>query len=308
VTGSALGAVIAVAAAVLFAVGAVVQHEVTSGSSSDGQPDLRRLLTSPAWLGGQGATVAAVVLQVVALGLAPVSVVQPLLAGGLVVALGIRSVRDRRLPSGTDLLGAALTAGGLAVFLVAARPAALSTDSVPELLPVLAAVLLTLALVALAGRAKEGPRGALAAGLAAGAGMGIAAVLISGALTALASGGLLHALTGAALWGAVVTSLAAQLASQQAFARGSLAWSLPALTVADPLAAVPAARLLLGERLEPGHAGIWVPAGIVAAIGVVLLARSGEGDRRPAISGGELPPSAERGRSGDADGCATAGR
>jgi drug/metabolite transporter (DMT)-like permease len=284
VTGFALGAAIAVAAAVLFAVGAVVQQEVTAGSSTGGQPDLRRLLTSPAWLGGQGATVAAVVLQVVALGLAPVSVVQPLLAGGLIVALGIRSVRDRRLPSGTELLGAALTAGGLAVFLVAARPAALSRDHVPGPLAVLAAVLLALALVALAGRAKEGARGALAAGLAAGIAMGIAAVLISGALTALSSGGLLHALSGSALWGAVVTSIAAQFASQQAFARGSLSWSLPVLTVADPLAAVPAARILLGEHLEPGHASVWVPAGIVAAVGVVLLARSRAGHPDPAVS------------------------
>jgi hypothetical protein len=135
-------------------------------------------------------------------------------------------------------------------------------------------VLLALALVTLAGRATEGPRGALAAGLAAGIAMGIAAVLISGALTALGSGGLVHALTGSALWGAVVTAVAAQFASQQAFARGSLSWSLPVLTVADPLAAVPAARILLGERLEPGHAAVWLPAGIVAAVGVVLLARS----------------------------------
>jgi drug/metabolite transporter (DMT)-like permease len=279
VRGAGLGTAIAAAAAVLFAVGAVVQQEVTAAASSDGRPDLRRLLTSPAWLGGQVAAVAAVVLQVVALGLAPVSVVQPLLAGGLVVALGIRSVRDRRLPSGSDLLGAALTAGGLAVFLVAARPAATTRDHVPGPLPVLAAVLLALAFVTFAGRATEGPRGALAAGLAAGIAMGIAAVLISAALLTLGSGGPLHALTGSALWGAVVTGIAAQFASQQAFARGSLSWSLPVLTVADPLAAVPAARILLGERLEPGHAAVWVPAGIVAAVGVVLLARSRE--RRP---------------------------
>jgi hypothetical protein len=44
----------------------------------------------------------------------------------------------------------------------------------------------------------------------------------------------------------------------------------------DPLAAIPAAKWLLGERLAPGHAVVWVPAGIVAAIGVVLLARTGE--------------------------------
>lgn len=42
--------------------------------------------------------------------------------------------------------------------------------------------------------------------------------------------------------------------------------SLPALTVIDPLAAVPAARLLLHERLEPGHAAVWLPAAAVAAV------------------------------------------
>jgi hypothetical protein len=34
--------------------------------------------------------------------------------------------------------------------------------------------------------------------------------------------------------------------------------------------------LLLGEHLEPGHAVVWFPAAVVAAIGVVLLARTGE--------------------------------
>ena len=46
------------------------------------------------------------------------------------------------------------------------------------------------------------------------------------------------------------------------------------LTVADPLAAVPAARWLLDERLEPGHAWVWGTAAVVAAVGVVLLARA----------------------------------
>lgn len=66
---------------------------------------------------------AAVVLQVAALGLAPVSVVQPMLAGGLVVALAVRSVRDSRFPSTNDLLGAALAAGvamGVAAVLISA--------------------------------------------------------------------------------------------------------------------------------------------------------------------------------------------
>src|SRR5689334_8097170 len=106
-----LGISLAAASAVLFAVGAVVQQEVTSDTSTGGRLHLGRLLTHPAWLAGQVASVVAVLLQVAALGLAPVSVVQPLLAGGLVVALAIRSARDRRLPSASDLLGAALAAG-----------------------------------------------------------------------------------------------------------------------------------------------------------------------------------------------------
>jgi hypothetical protein len=101
-------------------------------------------------------------------------------------------------------------------------------------------------------------------------------VLISVGIRSLQEGGWMHALAGVAVWGAVVVAVVAILAGQQAYARGSLSWSLPALILLDPLSAVPAARLLLGERLEPGHAAIWLPAAAVAAVGVVVLARTGE--------------------------------
>jgi drug/metabolite transporter (DMT)-like permease len=202
--------------------------------------------------------------------------VQPLLAVGLVVALGIRSIRDRRRPPGRELLGGVLTAGGLALFLVAARPADVSRDRLPDAPVVLAITLAALALVALTARAKQTVLGALSAGLAGGIAMGVAAVLVSAALTILRRDGLLLALATPALWGAIVVSIGAQVACQVAFSRGSLSWSLPVLTVADPLAAVPVALWLLGERLEPGHAGVWGPAAVVAAVGVVLLARSAD--------------------------------
>jgi drug/metabolite transporter (DMT)-like permease len=268
------GTVLGAGSALFFAVGAVVEQEATLASTSDGTLDLRRLVRRPAWLAGQAANVVGIVLQVIALALAPVSIVQPLLAGGLVVALGIRSVKDRRWPVGRDLLGAAMAAGGLAVFLAAAHPADVTQDHVPGKVAVLGATLVALALVALARVAKEGRRGALGSGLAAGIAMGIAAVLISAALKTLSHDGLADALTGPALWGAVVVGIGAQIACQQAFSRGSLAWSLPVLTVADPLAAVPAARWLLDEQLEPGHALVWGTAAVVAAVGVVLLARA----------------------------------
>jgi drug/metabolite transporter (DMT)-like permease len=272
----AAGLLLAALAAVLFAVGAVLQHEAAEQSTSVSGLSLRRLVSQPRWAVGQGATALGTGSQVAALALAPVAVVQPVLAGGLVVALGLRAVRKRQAPLRLELLGAALTTGGLALFLVAAQPATGPSRPPPSSLAVVAAVVLSVVLVAVATLFGRGAHGALACGSAGGIAAGIAAVLISVGLRSLREGGVVHALAGVTLWGAIVVAVVAVLGGQQAYARGSLSWSLPALILLDPLAAVPAARLLLGERLEPGHAAVWLPAAAVAAVGVVVLARTGE--------------------------------
>jgi drug/metabolite transporter (DMT)-like permease len=274
--GYGLGTIVAVLSAVLFAVGAVLQHEAAESSTTDRGLSWRQLLRRPKWFAGQLATVCGTGLQVVALALAPVAVVQPVLAVALVVALAIRAVRNRQVPLRLELVGAGLTTGGLAVFLLAAKPATGEQTHEPSAIAVLAAVAVSIVLVAVATLLKRGAHGALACGCAAGVAAGIAAVLISVGLHALREGGWVHALAGIAIWGALVTAVVAQLGGQQAYARGSLAWSLPALILLDPVSAIPAARLLLGERLEPGHAVVWLPAAVVAAVGVVMLARTGE--------------------------------
>ena len=277
-----MGLLLAALAAVLFAVGAVLQHEAAEDSTVGGSLKMRQLLRRPAFFAGQAATLLGTTSQVAALAFAPVAVVQPVLAGGLVVALAIRSLRRRCWPVRLEILGAVLTTGGLAVFLVAAKPSHHDQPRLPSNLAVLVAVAVAVILMAgLASLFKRGPGGALMCGAAAGISAGIAAVLISVGLRTLSSDGLAPALAGAALWGALITAVVAQIGGQQAYSRGSLSWSLPALILLDPVAAIPAARLLLGERLEPGHAVVWVPAALVAAAGVVLLARTGEGCRRP---------------------------
>ncbi|WP_410572996.1 DMT family transporter [Amycolatopsis sp. cmx-4-61] len=275
------GTSVAAVAAVMFAVGSVLQHEAALSTADARGVELRLLVTRPKWMVGQSATILGTLLQVVALALAPVAIVQPVLAGGLVVALAIRSVRDRCLPSRLDGIGAVLTCGGLAVFLVAARPAAGTGDHLPPWFAVVAAVVVAGGVVAGVSRIGRGPWGALACGAAAGIAAGVAAVLISAAVKTFGERGLLPTLGGTALWAALAVAVVAQLGSQQAYARGALSWSMPALVLLDPLAAVPAARLLTGERLEPGHAFVWVPAAAVAVVGVVLLARTGESCRRP---------------------------
>jgi hypothetical protein len=279
--GYGAGTAVAVVAAALFALGCVLQHSAARHSTSDRGLHLGQLVTHRSWITGQTATMLATGAQVTALALAPVSVVQPVLAGGLVVALGIRAVHDRCLPLGTELAGAALTAGGLGVFLVAARPAPGAPSHLPSPAAVLSVVAAALLLAALSTRLRRGPVGALACGIAAGVAAGIAAVLVSVALRIVGERGAAAVVTSSALWGALLVAVVAQLSSQQAYSRGSLSWSMPALVLLDPLAAVPAARFLLGERLEPGHAWLWLPAAVVAAVGVLLLARTSEGCRRP---------------------------
>jgi drug/metabolite transporter (DMT)-like permease len=271
-----LGLVLAVLAALLFAVGAVLQHEAAELSTTDRRLSMRRMVKRRRWMLGQSATVLGTGAQVVALAVAPVAVVQPVLAVTLVFGLGLRAVRMRQVPVRVELVGVALTTGGLAVFLVAARPAAAPHEPPPSSLAIIIAVVCSVALVAAATLLGHGPHGALACGGAAGVAAGIAAVLISVGIRSLQENGWARALAGVTIWGAVVVAVVAILAGQQAYARGSLNWSLPALILLDPLAAVPAARLLLGERLEPGHASIWLPAAAVAAVGVVVLARTGQ--------------------------------
>ena len=271
-----LGLLLAALAAVLFAVGAVLQHEAAERSKTPRGLSLRLMVKRKRWMFGQAATLFGTGTQVAALAVAPVAVVQPMLSVGLVVALGLRAIRTRQAPLRLELFGAALTTGGLAVFLVAAQPAKGIHTAPPSSIEVIAAVVVSVVLVAGATLLGHGAHGALACGTAAGVAAGIGAVLISVGVLSLQEGGWVHALAGVAVWGAIVVAVVAIIGGQQAYARGALAWSLPALILMDPLAAIPAAKWLLGERLEPGHAVVWVPAAIVAAIGVVLLARTGE--------------------------------
>jgi drug/metabolite transporter (DMT)-like permease len=271
-----LGLLLAALAAVLFAVGAVLQHEAAERSKTPRGLSLRLMVKRRRWMLGQAATFCGTGTQVAALAVAPVAVVQPMLSVGLVVALGLRAIRTRQAPLRLELFGAALTTGGLAVFLVAAQPAKGIHTAPPSSVEVIAAVIVSVLLVAGATLFGHGAHGALACGTAAGIAAGIGAVLISVGVRSLQEGGWVHAFAGVAVWGAIVVAVVAIIGGQQAYARGALAWSLPALILMDPLAAIPAAKWLLGERLEPGHAVVWVPAAIVAAIGVVLLARTGE--------------------------------
>src|SRR4051794_41930876 len=110
------GLLLAALAAVLFALGAVLQHEAADLSRTPGGLSLRRLVKRRRWMLGQAATMLGTGSQVAALAVAPVAGVQPMLAGTLVFGLGLRAGPTRQAPPPLGLMGAALTprgAGGL---------------------------------------------------------------------------------------------------------------------------------------------------------------------------------------------------
>jgi hypothetical protein len=270
---------LAVAAALAFAVATVAQHRgATSAGDGPGRGALvARLLRSPVWLAGQVAAVLGFALHAVALRSGPLVVVQPLLAGGLVLALALgalvdRRHADRRLPGRAEWAAAAAVATGLALFLLAARPAAGAPAA--ALLPTTACAVASLAVSAAAalwGRRPGRPHRALVLGVAAGLGFGVTGLL----LKELMGGPLL---TWPAGWTALelsVVGLVSLLTAQWAYRAGPLIESLPVTTVLEPAVALVVSGPLFGEQLAgaPLARAGQLAGALAAAVGIVVLAR-----------------------------------
>lgn len=273
---------LALAAAACFGLASALQHAGVGRVEAYaplGVRPLVRLLRDPRWLAGGAADVAGVLLQTAALRYAAVSLVTPLLVGGLVVAALTRPLLDRRRPRVRTVLAAFACAGCLAGLLAIADPRGGRTTLGRSGLLALA-----LAGAALAVAGSTLPRlastpvaraGILAAG--AGALMGLAAVPLRVVGTAVAARGA----SGLLGWSAVVLvglGGVGWLLAQNAFHAGPLPMPLAVLTVVEPGAAAAAGRLALHEQVsgQGFHAVVALAAlaGIVAA--VVVLAR---GDR-----------------------------
>jgi hypothetical protein len=270
---------LALAGACAFAVATVVQHRTaTDTAAAQGSRWLLRLARRPAWLAGQAAGALGVLLHVAALRSGPVALVQPILAGGLVVALLLGAWIDRRhpgrpLPGLRQWLAALAVAGGLTGFLLSARPrAGTSLAPVSGLAAVAGATLLLVVLAAICTRRPAFPHRAAVRGAAAGTCFGVTGLL----LKQMAAGpSWTPSFVGTALELAVVALVGIAM-SQAAFAAGPLVDSLPVTTVLEPAIGVLLAGPLFGEVLLRGagaRAGQLAGALLLGAGLVVLTGR-----------------------------------
>jgi hypothetical protein len=274
-----LTVVLSLMAAVCFGTASVLQHR--------GANRVRRrfplnpalladVVRQPLWLLGIVAEVVAVALHMVAVNTGPLSVVQPLLTVGLVVALPLQAVLGLSV-SRRALLAAALTVAGLAVFL-AVQPTVDSRDpqSITEWLPGLL-LCATVALAALGiALTRRGQARALGLGAAAGTVFALSAALVKTWGEILHGGGLPALATSWELWTALGCGLIGVLLSQAAFQAGPLGGPLAAMMVVDPVVGVSLGAIVFGESFSTGPLAVVQAAGLALTLAGVWLLATGK--------------------------------
>ncbi|MGW4229994.1 hypothetical protein ACWEF9_12040 [Streptomyces sp. NPDC004980] len=254
-----------------YAAAAVAQSRLAGRTAPSTGP--LHLLGSGAWWSAVGLNAGGALLHVAALKYGPLTLVQPLGALTLVLAVPLGARAAGRPVSRTEWRGTLLTLLGLGALLTAVG------GSAPRDTLTLAEVLgvggVTMALVAVLGRpgARPGLRHAAASGITSGVASALTQTLTVAATDQ--DGPLLS-------WRLVTVALLVSafamgglLLSQTAY-RGGLGAPLAVVTLANPVAAAAIGLALLGEGFQGGPAGL-VPVllGAVAAVrGVVLLSRA----------------------------------
>jgi drug/metabolite transporter (DMT)-like permease len=274
----AIAVAAALGAALSYAAASVMQQRAAQEPADEAlKPGLLlRLVRQPLWLAGLAADGLAYMLQFVALGHGSIALVQLLLVSGLLFALPLGALISRCPIGRSDLVAGALVVVGLATFLTVAAPAP-GRGNVPTgtwVVIGLGGAIVIGALVLLAGP-RLGVRRATALGAAAGVANALVAVF-SKSTAVMLSHGLLHALASWQLYALLVSGAASLSLASSAFQAGSLAASLPMLTVVDPIAATMIGALFFGESLTiRGMAPIAEVASLAAIVaGVFMLGRS----------------------------------
>ena len=284
-----MDAVLALVAAVMFALGTVIQQReamTVPDEEAESAGFLLRLARRPVWLAGIAADALGFIAQAAALGIGRVIVVQPLLATSVVWALPLGAKLSGQRLVRRDLMAALAVTAGLGAFLVISDPAG-GRDDAPIGAWIAAGVPLCLAAAALTAVGLRGSprRKAAALGTAAGLLFGLSAVLTKSVVDSLDEG-VVELVTDWHLYALLAVGFSSMTLSQISLQAGELAPAVATQMIFDPVASLILGRTLLEERIHDTPLGV---AGSLAALGitfagmVVLAGRGGaEGPPGPA--------------------------
>ena len=270
-------------AALGFAAAAVLQQAEAArhDSGPGGGSLLLALLAKPLWVLGLVAYIAAYGLQVWAVSLGPVVIIQPLIAAQLVFSLVLGTLFMGRRAGRWEWLGALAVTAGLAGFIVGTDPSSGEPDAAA--MPWILATAGTLGFTALFVAIGSRTRGALKSGLygtAAGLCWGFMIVLMKMVTHALGEGdgwgAIATMLSQPFVYGLLVTAIGGFLLLQKAFQAGSLTHALVSYTVLEIVLAVLLGILLFHERphTDPLSLAVTVISSALMLAGIVALARA----------------------------------
>jgi drug/metabolite transporter (DMT)-like permease len=301
-------AVAAGGAAAAYALTSILQHRGARAATPRHALDPRlllQLLRNRLWLTGTAADVIGIGLHAIALGLGPLALVQPVVAGGILIAVPLDCVLDRRPLSRSALLGVLTGTAGLAGFVLAAAPSGGTDDPARPALAValgccLASLAGCLAIDRVTGRSWRGCLLGLAAGIAyAGSGslVKVTVGLVGHGIGAVVLDWPPYALIGIGGLGLVL--------NQNAFQNRPLQPALVSMTLATPAASAVIGVLAFGEHLTGSRPRTLVA--VIAAAAMVIGAlvstrsqaagdtrRTPDGDRRTTAHRSESNPALHR--------------
>jgi hypothetical protein len=275
----ALAIVVAVLGAGLSAVGVQFQAAGVREETRDAALRLRgvrRLARNPRWLVGLGVLSLCAGLQVLALALAPVTVVAPIVVLALPVSVVINARANQVRLDVATAAAVLASAGGVALFVAlaagAAKPVAFPDDAVLTAGEIVAAAVVLFGLIG--GVVRPGTVRCVAFAAGTGAAYGLVSVLVRHVAYSVQTGGL-AALPPLSVTGLVLAFAAGSWLLQHAYASGPPDVVVGCQTVFNPLVAAALGIWLLNETVDAGGwRGIGLLAGSVAAIaGVLALAR-----------------------------------
>jgi drug/metabolite transporter (DMT)-like permease len=270
--------VLALVAALLFALGTVLQQRAGLEKPSEGGSSglLLRMARRPVWLAGILADAFGFLAQAAALGIGRLAVVQPLLVSSVVFALPLGARLTRQRVRRIDVGAAILVVGALIVFLTIANPSGGRDDApVGQWLVAGGACVLVCVPLVLLGQRGPAPRRAASLGIATGILFALSAALTKVVVDDL-DDGILEMFVGWHLYALIVVGYASMTLNQLALNTGALAPAVATSMAFDPIVSVVLGVTLLDESLNtsPLEAAGTAIALAAALIGMAILARS----------------------------------
>ncbi|MEU7818412.1 DMT family transporter [Pseudonocardia sp. NPDC049154] len=283
-----MGAVLAVVAAVLNAAASVLQRKAAREEPEEREFSiglLFDLVRRPVWLGGIACVITGFLVQAVALTLAGVAVVQPMLVAELPFTVLLAAWAFGARPGVREWTAIGVLAAGLVLVVVALAPTGGDPVAVSGWTWVVgsAVVAVVVGATVAAGRGTTGSARAGWLGIGTGTAFGYVAVLVAAVGAIAGRAGVHGVLTAWQTWAVVVVGPLSFFLLQTALQAGSLVASQPGFTLANPLLATAWGVVVYGEQVRGGAWYAMAAAGGAALVlGTFVLVRSpllSDGDR-----------------------------